>query len=658
MVDIKSLDDSKNIIAALLHDVHNVHGEVFNKSACKKTISKIFKRIDSEGTSFLTKTLPRLGKCFDKALAGVHPMNKASHGFRTEAGSELPRFLGELFSRVFSQDGEVLPDPCTLCVRTLRDVLYLFYKYELPYNDDQEQSVVSAFKSAEFDLSSRSSQWAEMHTSVERLTSTRRVRDENRDPGSPKVIREARILLSRVFQSFDCDNILPRHGPGAVATRQKLWNKYQWKDVSPNITRHYPLDEFFYSSLSHVCDRYQELSAVGTVDHPARVILVPKDSRGPRLISCEPVDYQWIQQGLGRAIVEHVESIPLTKWNVHFTDQEPNQRGALLGSMTGRYATLDLKEASDRVSLGLVRLLFPPHITERLEACRSSSTVLPDGEVLNLHKFAPMGSCLCFPILALTVWAILTSGAPDADTREGILVYGDDVIVPTAYAENAIEHLESFGLLVNRDKSCTKGSFRESCGMDAFKGVPVTPVRLRTVWSSTPSPSVFTSWIAYANSFWKRRYFTLYDLIVQNLFRVYGKIPAEDMNLSCPSLREVPEQHRPTVKRWNPHLQKWEFKVWTVKARSVTHQMDGWSMLLRYFTEGSKAVPHITRELTCDEYSRIDWRLAPEFLALKHNRQKSTHSSKALSELSNSDEPFSASSYTCRRESMLLRRWR
>jgi len=657
MVTIKSLDDSKNIIAALLLDVHNVHGVVFNKSAYRKTLNKVLRRVDREGLSFLTKTLPRLGKCLDKALAGQYLMTKSQHRFKTMAGSELPIFMGELFSQVFSLDGEVLPEPCTKCVQTLRDVLYLFYKYELPYNDEEESAVLSSFKKTEETVSNNSTLFAAMHTAVEHITHTRRSYDANHKKTTTEVIREAKILLSGVFSSFDLDNIVPKHGPGVVATKQKLWDKYLWSNVSDNITRHYPLDAYFYASLGHVCDRLESISLIQARDLPARVILVPKDSRGPRLISCEPVDYQWIQQGLGSAIVRHVESIELTKFNVHFTDQEPNRRGALLGSMTGRYATLDLNEASDRVSLDLVRLLFPPNITVRLEACRSSSTVLPDGEELKLTKFAPMGSSLCFPVLALITWAILTAGAPDADTRDGILVYGDDVIVPTTYVADAIEHLESFGLKINRDKSCTKGSFRESCGMDAFKGVSVTPVRLRTVWSSTPSPNVYTSWIAYANSFYDRSYFTLYDLIVDNLHHTYGAIPDEAMHLACPSLREVTEANKPKLRRLNKNLQKFQYKVLDVKAKSVIHDIDGWSMLLRYFTEGAKTNSSLP-ELHDEAMSRIDWQVARRILTFEHTCRPSAIAVRGFDSLSNESDPFSVSSYTYRRASMLVRRWR
>jgi len=628
MVPWKSLDESK-IIAAVLHDVFAACGKVgiiFNSKARRAMYNYIERRVFSEGLCFLTKTLPRLGKAFDKALSENTRLSATSMGFRAQKGSELPRFLGELFNRVLRPDGTVLQDPCVLSVRYIRQLLYLFYKYELPYTNEQEQQVISRFEKTESDLSTVDQMLDAIQRAINdtSFTYTRRSKSSNQ----VNVAREAKILLSRLFSSFDPKDIYPRHGPGAVATKQQLWDKYRWTNISARITRMYPLDEYFYSSLGHVCDSVKEISSLNDASLPARVILVPKDSRGPRLISCEPVDFQWIQQGLGRAIVELVEGHYLTQDNVFFTDQVPNRNGARIGSIEGRYATLDLNEASDRVSLELVRLLFPPHIYEYLEACRSSSTVLPDGREIELRKFAPMGSCLCFPIMALTIWSILTAAAPDAYTRERIYVYGDDVIVPTAYAADAMEQLESFGLKINRDKSCISGLFRESCGMDAFKGYDVTPVRLRTVWSSSRSPSSYTSWIAYANSFYDRGFYSIYDYIVERLHQLYGAIPTKDMHLACPSLSVATEHQRPIQSRSNLKLQKLEYKVWDVKSVVINHTSDGWAMLLRYFAEKANSLNQRMLTTQAEE---------PSF---------------------EGDSPFSVSSYTRRRTSMLVRRWR
>jgi hypothetical protein len=637
----KSLDESK-IIAALLHDIHMSHGAVFNYRSLKNTLNKVNSRLRCEGMGFLTKSLPRLGKAFDRALAAVSPLNCTEVGFENLPGTKLPRFLGELFSRVLQPNGELLSNPCVKCVRDIRQTLYLFYKYELPYSHEQELEVLGKFERTEQELRTMQEDWKNLSSHLDSCYHRRRRSGPEWAASAerPEIAREARILLAELFSCFDPLDIYPRHGPGVVSTKEKMQEKYQWRSISRTITDVYPEDAYFYASLGHVCDRFQD-NLIPDDPKNARVLLVPKDSRGPRLISCEPLDNQWIQQGLGRAIVRHVESHPLTQWNVRFTNQHVNQRGALLGSYTGKYSTLDLNEASDRVSVGLVRLLFPPHLIRCLEACRSRGTELPDGRILDLDKFAPMGSGLCFPVLSLVVWAILTAGAPDDDTREGIAVYGDDVVVPTQYAPYAIKHLESFGLKINQDKSCTKGLFRESCGTDAFNGVDVTPVKLKTVWSSSPSPKVYVAWIDYANALIRQRsdrfvlnrpYYAVYELIVESLRSVYGPIPGKDMGLTCPSLAEVPLSERPRRRRVNKSLQKLEYRVWDVKAPSVRRRIDGWSMLLRYFAEAA------------------------------NDRNRSTSTQLGLTDELEGPmedlEAFRVCQYTGRRTSMLVRRWR
>jgi hypothetical protein len=638
MVPHQSLDESK-LIAALLFNVQTTHSAWFDKRALRLTINFVNRRVSLEGRGFLTKALPRLGRALDRALTGASRINATELCFSALPGSELPRFLGEFWMRVFSSTGMVLLDPCVESVRILRQILYLFYKYELDYSHDDEQKVLDQFIQTEKELCI-SDKWlmdilkptvelAILHRS--RVPKFRQVFQtlEGPTPDLVQIVRIARRLLLKLFERFDPTDIIPSHGPGVVSTKEQLWNKFRFTNVPDRVAQMYPLDEYFFVNKDHLCDRLSEIKSLTSSERPSKVILVPKDSRGPRLISCEPLCLQWIQQGLSRAIVQHVErndSRPYASTAVRFTDQGCNRVAALSSSKTGRYATLDLKEASDRVSLELVRLLFPEWLMPYLEACRSLSTVMPSGETVVLRKFAPMGSALCFPIMALTIWSLLAAASPDSDSRDRILVYGDDVIVETAKAADAIELLEVFGLKINQTKSCTTGFFRESCGMDAFKGIDVTPVRIRTVWSSHRCPESYTSWISYANSLYDRKYYAAYSYIKSCLGAVYGTIPEQSMHLACPALRTVPDQLRPKISRTNRDLQKRQWKVWDLKPRKVHKTIDGWLMLLRYFTEGQKAhrLSHVHSEL----------------------------------EKAETFQPFSVDSYTKRRASMLVRCWR
>jgi hypothetical protein len=100
------LDDrNESIITALLHDVINAHGLVFNTRDLKLTVRKVSSRLRAEGIGFLTKTLPHLGKAFDKALSGDTPLNAAKLGFNSMPNSKLPKLFGELFRNVLQPNG-------------------------------------------------------------------------------------------------------------------------------------------------------------------------------------------------------------------------------------------------------------------------------------------------------------------------------------------------------------------------------------------------------------------------------------------------------------------------------------------------------------------------------------------------------------------------
>jgi len=578
-----------SLTASLLRDVFD--GHVADDSERECAIAEEILRVQyrSHGMGFLTRTLPKLGKALDRALAGHMFEMPSDTLLQKRAECVYPHFCGGLFNRVFHCDGRVRELPDINSISSLRQILYCWYKYELPYDGSTKQQVIDSFVRAEDELLRTDRDIDAVEAWMTRCPFDMPTLCLSKELSTLSVARRAKILLHRLFAGLDLQNIIPRHGPGSVSTKERLWEKYQWLNVSSRITEYYPFDEYFLPSLSAVCDMYPSFcKKLGSESFDAKVILVPKYSRGPRLISCEPVDNQWIQQGIRAVLYDRIENHVLTKHNVFFTNQRPNQAGALLGSSTGRFATLDLKEASDRVSLVLVRCLWPADVFERMACCRSLGTVLPDGSRLSLRKFAPMGSALCFPVMATTIWALLTAAAPDKETQEGILVYGDDIIVPTAYAETAINVLTAFGLKVNTDKSCTRGFFRESCGVDAYMGVDVTPVKLKTVWSQTPCPHAYPAWVEYANALWDKQYYRTYDYIVGKLRRLYWPVAHDEMDEPerYPiRLRIAPEQSKPIPVRTNKRLQRREYQTLQVKAVPVCHPTNGWDMLMRFFSE-------------------------------------------------------------------------
>lgn len=200
------------------------------------------------------------------------------------------------------------------------------------------------------------------------------------------------------------------------------------------------------------------------------VTTVPKNAKTHRVIAMEPRGNGFLQKGVGAYLRRRLKSV-----GVDLDDQQPNQSGARRAYSEG-LATLDLRAASDTVSLELVYELLPVDWAIYLDELRSRYSILPNGSMLKLEKFSSMGNGFTFELESLIFWAICSSCIEQSSGREELLVYGDDLVVPREDAPLIIDVLGYVGFATNRDKSFVDGNFFESCGKHFFKGVEVTPV--------------------------------------------------------------------------------------------------------------------------------------------------------------------------------------
>lgn len=453
------------------------------KISLNRDLEAFRRRLLHEGVSFATQTLPQLGKAVYRSFeTGVF---RAPLGFRTQKGTTLPRFLGGLLTCVYDADGSLKPG-FAIELTDIIQICFAFYKLDLPYSSSKNEKVIEAFCKTEEDLSQL------------------QIADTD-------VILDAQDLASKVLQGFNAKEIKPKHGPGGVATRERLGRKWEFARKYENIHRVYPYYEYFVPSRRSLLDRISWYRNLETLESgTARVCLVPKDSRGPRLISMEPLEYQFIQQGIKDALVKRLEEkSPYTRGYVNFADQSVNRNLARWNSVTRRYATLDMKEASDRVSVALVTKVFEktPEFLNAILATRTTHTELPDGRVLKLHKFAPMGSALCFPVEALVFWLLAKVIMRRESIKGRVYVYGDDIVVPRELVPFLFKEFPQYGLKFNEDKCFVTGYFRESCGMDAYKGNICTPIRMRKlVPSSRKHAASLVSAVEFSNALWKRGY--------------------------------------------------------------------------------------------------------------------------------------------------------
>lgn len=121
-------------------------------------------------------------------------------------------------------------------------------------------------------------------------------------------------------------------------------------------------------------------------------------------------------------------------------------------------ATLDLSNASDSVTLALVRFLFPRWFVHLLEDVRSPMVYGPDKVYHYTRKVSAMGNGFTFELMTLIILALTRSYDRSSS------VYGDDIIVKNQFASQVIRDLEAVGFVVNKEKSFVDSPFRESCG--------------------------------------------------------------------------------------------------------------------------------------------------------------------------------------------------
>jgi hypothetical protein len=456
------------------------------------------RRVKDEGLSFLTITLPAYGKDFERALSTEQVDSTMFTSFRKRGG--LPLFLGGFLGLIFDRkNGSLLHEPSLEAIRAVRQLTLLHGKILLPCSSKRTHMAFESYMKIEQEI---------------------RVRDRAGED-LLDFARIGNVLFGDVLAKMDSliyrGNIVPRHGPGATADHIRGNAKYDQRTWPSRLEAVFPFGEYALPSFrfSYLLEHVDFLDPGDEV--PARVIPVPKTLKTPRIIAAEPVATQYAQQAMMLELVPLLEKSNIGPM-IGFHDQEPNQLMAKSGSLTGALATLDLSEASDRVSNQHVRaLLRRGPFFELVDASRSRKADVPGFGVVRLAKFASMGSGLCFPLEAMVFLTVIFMAIEkargngyrlrrkDLPSFYGVVrVYGDDLIVPVEFAARVMEELDTFGYRVNSSKSFWSGSFRESCGKEYFRGEDVTVARCRNVFpESRADAQEVISLVSLRNQFYE-----------------------------------------------------------------------------------------------------------------------------------------------------------
>lgn len=510
-------DFACEVLTAILTDGYNLVPS-YKLADYLKDAETVRSRLSREGIGFATVALPRFFSDFSAEIEGGKP---SYQGFRKRKSRSLdydgPAFMSGLLVRVLNH-----MEDDTAAFDVVYSVCHAFKKLKGPYHPSVQRKNIAQFIAVDESLGKI---------------------DFRSEPLAP-IIDRAKTFIDTLFQGVDDDlDLRPCPGPGATNSPTEHHMRYEPHVVYAQLEDQFPADEWFYSHPWDVVLRAREYLTLPRVNFPtSRFKFVHKYVGKPRGICIEENETQWCQQALKGYLYQLIENHSMTRGRVNFADQKVNGDLALRSSDDMSYATIDMSEASDRVSRELVhRLFIDTPIFEMLDAVSTRVITFPKelgvcGD-LKVQKFAPMGSAVCFPVMALVhfalIKAIVQMSAPGyaKEASKHVFVYGDDIIVPRGVVQAVFDYLPLFGMKVNEDKSFHRSRFRESCGVHAYKGVNVTPVYMNytlTAAHERKDTTRLLSLVAKEDAYYRKRYASTARVIREHTTLLYGQIPFVD----------------------------------------------------------------------------------------------------------------------------------
>jgi hypothetical protein len=462
----------------------------------ERDCSRLADLVATRGLGVFTLDLPTLDERLLALLEEGHVSFGGPLEVRRSKLDSRPRFLWEFWSLVCDKDGCLYKDPSVEAMHAIRQLSTMWKKLEVPCSQDRLMRSIDEYFAIEAEMPQPSALWGTGSTDDTEhglfAHSYRDVRDECSDHGFlVRLDKVAGILVSGipVFSSMSEDSLVNgfhKHGPGAVANLRGKDYKYSFPNWSAKLEGLFPFDWCSGAGLGEYPDT--------DIEPASRLLAVPKTAKGPRLIAAEPVEHQWCQQKVKTFLDYHFRH-SLVGLFFDPTNQALSQRLVALAARDRSLSTIDLSSASDRVQTTHIECMLRVNPSLLEAAAVSRTTGIEDGMSAygyqSLRKFASMGSALTFPMQSLFFLCVALASCK-ADTvgkiralRGKVRVFGDDIIVPERAYASTVRNLTALGLKVNKNKSFSKGRFRESCGSDCWGDYDITPVKLKTCATDT-----------------------------------------------------------------------------------------------------------------------------------------------------------------------------
>jgi hypothetical protein len=165
--------------------------------------------------------------------------------------------------------------------------------------------------------------------------------------------------------------------------------------------------------------------------------------------------------------------------------------------------------------------------------------------------------------------------------RGQVAVFGDDIVIPSDCRELLEDVLEVLYFKINDTKSHWTGRFRESCGLDCFAGVDVTPVYFRR--ANSGKPESIASTVECRNNFQKKWLLHTASYLASTLPKGIPFVADDSGVFGLTSRCRHENPGFPT--RDNHDLQREETYVQTLIASQSKSQVEDISAVFQFFTE-------------------------------------------------------------------------
>jgi len=580
----------------------------------EKDLTRLLALAERRGLPLFLVDLPAVGKHFDRCLAGGQynlsglPLTK-----RFSGRVVIPKLFRGLYLLVFHESGPLREDLSIEAVLFLRQFFYVAKKMRIDCGSDKVEDEVLKLVATDAELPEPEQFWCASTPSdlsaahpYHGFGRSTQLRDRAASLSDPKRVRDVSVFLAvldrvssivtTTLGSYDPKQWRFRHGPGAISESVGPTNKYYWSNWADPLEFEFPLADCGFHSFSSWADRCEREGEVLSLEPPSRLVAVPKTYSAPRLIAAEPSEHQWCQQNVWHYFCSRANRTWLREF-VRFRDQSLNQSLCTQGSRDGSLATLDLSEASDRVTCHVVGQFFRSN-PKLLSALRSSRTRSVGQKLtrnapaeIRLRKFSTMGSACTFPVeslifLGVALAAVITTRGlrPTVKTIRGLMgevaVFGDDIVIPVDSRALFVDSLEVLYFKVNANKSFWTGKFRESCGVDSYDGHTVTPIYWKESYSGKPESLVSVA--ECANNFTKKWLLNTSSYLTSTLPR---GLPWVAMDSGVFGRKTRTQIRNSALTRYNSDLQRDEIRVLSLTVTQTRSPTNDDTALFQYFTE-------------------------------------------------------------------------